>query len=285
MKMEDLECRVAGGRDEDHRRHRQEHGTGGRLTAPTEKTRRRGRRPIRAGAGRVPEVGGRATPRPDPIDPSWSLEIPSMQHGKNYRSAKAKVDKNMEVPLGEAMATLDAFPRAKFDETVDFAIRLNVNPRHADQMVRGTVVLPNGTGQTVRVLVITRGPKEQEAADAGADMVGADEYLPKIKDGWTDCDVIIATPDMMGELGKLGKILGPRGLMPNPKVGTLTKDIAKAVKEAKAGRIEYRVDKSGIIHAPRGQAVLRDRSARRRTSARCTGAASACVRPRSRACT
>ena len=176
-----------------------------------------------------------------------------MQHGKNYRSAKAQVDKNLEVPLGKAMATLDGFPKAKFDETVDFAIRLNVNPRHADQMVRGTVVLPNGTGRTVRVLVITRGPKEQEATDAGADMVGADEYLPKIKDGWTDCDVIIATPDMMGELGKLGKILGPRGLMPNPKVGTLTNDIAKAVKEAKAGRIEYRVDKAGIIHAPVGK--------------------------------
>jgi large subunit ribosomal protein L1 len=176
-----------------------------------------------------------------------------MQHGKNYRNAKAAVDKNVDVPLGTAMATLATFPRAKFDETVDFAIRLNVNPRHADQMVRGTVVLPNGTGRTVRVLVITRGPKEQEALAAGADMVGADEYLPKIKDGWTDCDVIIATPDMMGELGRLGKILGPRGLMPNPKVGTLTNDIAKAVKEAKAGRIEYRVDKAGIIHAPVGK--------------------------------
>lgn len=176
-----------------------------------------------------------------------------MYHGKNYRSAKAKVDKNQELPLVKAMAILEAFPKAKFDETVDCAIRLNVNPRHADQMVRGTVVLPNGTGRTVRVLVITRGPKEQEAAAAGADMVGADEYLPKIKDGWTDCDVIIATPDMMGELGKLGKILGPRGLMPNPKVGTLTNDVAKAVKEAKAGRIEYRVDKAGIIHAPVGK--------------------------------
>jgi len=120
-------------------------------------------------------------------------------------------------------------------------------------MVRGTVVLPHGTGKSVRVLVITRGPKEQEAIDAGADMVGADEYLPKIKDGWTDVDVIIATPDMMGELGKLGRILGPRGLMPNPKVGTVTMDITKAVTEAKAGRIEYRVDKAGIIHAPVGK--------------------------------
>jgi large subunit ribosomal protein L1 len=176
-----------------------------------------------------------------------------MKHGKTYRKAQALVDKNVEVAVGDALSTLSEFPKAKFDETVDLAVRLNVNPRHADQMVRGTVVLPNGTGKSVRVLVITRGPKEQEAKDAGADMVGADEYLPKIKDGWTDVDVIIATPDMMGELGKLGKILGPRGLMPNPKVGTVTMDIAKAVKEAKAGRIEYRVDKSGIIHAPIGK--------------------------------
>jgi large subunit ribosomal protein L1 len=176
-----------------------------------------------------------------------------MQRGKNYRNARSTVDKNVELPLGKALEALAAFPKAKFDETVDCAVRLNVNPRHADQMVRGTVVLPAGTGRHVRILVITRGPKEQEAKDAGADMVGADEYLPKIKDGWTDCDVIIATPDMMGELGKLGKILGPRGLMPNPKVGTLTNDIAKAVKEAKAGRIEYRVEKAGIIHAPVGK--------------------------------
>jgi large subunit ribosomal protein L1 len=176
-----------------------------------------------------------------------------MKHGKAYRQAKALVDKNEAVGIDAALATMGEVPKAKFDETVDLAVRLNVNPRHADQMVRGTVVLPHGTGKSVRVLVITRGPKEQEAKDAGADMVGADEYLPKIKDGWTDVDVIIATPDMMGELGKLGRILGPRGLMPNPKVGTVTMDIAKAVKEAKAGRIEYRVDKAGIIHAPIGK--------------------------------
>jgi large subunit ribosomal protein L1 len=176
-----------------------------------------------------------------------------MQRGKTYRTASKSVDRNAEVSLDAALATLESLPKAKFDESVDCAVRLNVNPRHADQMVRGTVVLPNGTGKTVRVLVITRGPKEQEARDAGADMVGADEYLPKIKDGWTDVDVIIATPDMMGELGKLGRILGPRGLMPNPKVGTVTMDIAKAVTEAKAGRIEYRVDKAGIIHAPVGK--------------------------------
>jgi len=176
-----------------------------------------------------------------------------MKHGKAYNQARESFDRNAAYGIGEAVEILGNFPRAKFDESVDLAVRLNVNPKHADQMVRGTVVLPNGTGRSVRVLVITRGPKEQEAKDAGADMVGADEFLPRIKDGWTDVDVIIATPDMMGELGKLGRVLGPRGLMPNPKVGTVTMDVAKAVKEAKAGRIEYRVDKAGIIHAPIGK--------------------------------
>lgn len=176
-----------------------------------------------------------------------------MRHGKTYRSARAGVDRNRMMGLDEALGLLAAFPKAKFDESVDVAVRLNVNPKYADQMVRGSVVLPAGTGKKVRVLVITRGPKEKEALDAGADMVGADEYLPKIKDGWTDVDVIIATPDMMGELGKFGRILGPRGLMPNPKVGTVTMDVTKAVREAKAGRIEYRVDKAGIVHAPVGK--------------------------------
>lgn len=176
-----------------------------------------------------------------------------MRHGKLYRNARAGVDRNEARPLGEALDLLQSLPRRKFDETVDLAVRLNVNPKYADQMVRGSVVLPAGTGKQVRVLVITRGPKEKEASDAGADMVGADEYLPKIKDGWTDVDVIIATPDMMGELGKYGRILGPRGLMPNPKVGTVTMDVTKAVREAKAGRIEYRVDKAGIVHAPVGK--------------------------------
>ncbi|PIV80879.1 50S ribosomal protein L1 [bacterium CG17_big_fil_post_rev_8_21_14_2_50_64_8] len=176
-----------------------------------------------------------------------------MKHGKSYNSSREMYERQQEYTLPEALEILEKFPKAKFDETVDLAVRLNVNPKHADQMVRGTVVLPHGTGKSVRVLVITRGPKEQEAKAAGADMVGADEYLPKIKEGWTDVDVIIATPDMMGELGKLGRILGPRGLMPNPKVGTVTMDITKAVTEAKAGRIEYRTDKSGIIHAPVGK--------------------------------
>ena len=176
-----------------------------------------------------------------------------MKHGKSYTKAQELFERQKEYSISEAIDLLGSFPKAKFDETVDMAVRLDVNPKHADQMVRGTVVLPNGTGKSVRVLVLTRGPKEQEAKDAGADMVGADEYLPKIKDGWTDVDVIIATPDMMGELGRLGRILGPRGLMPNPKVGTVTMDITKAVSEAKAGRIEYRVDKSGIIHVPVGK--------------------------------
>ena len=176
-----------------------------------------------------------------------------MKHGKSYNKAQELFERQKAYPVTEALDLLESFPKAKFDETVDMSIRLGVNPKHADQMVRGTVVLPHGTGKSVRVLVITRGPKEQEAKDAGADMVGADEYLPKIKDGWTDVDVVIATPDMMGELGKLGRILGPRGLMPNPKVGTVTMDITKAVTEAKAGRIEYRVDKAGIIHVPVGK--------------------------------
>ena len=176
-----------------------------------------------------------------------------MKHGKAYNKARDLFEREKEYSISEAVEILGNFPKAKFDETVDLAVRLNVNPKHADQMVRGTVVLPNGTGKTVRVLVITRGPKEQEAKDAGADMVGADEYLPKIKDGWTDVDVIIATPDMMGELGRLGRVLGPRGLMPNHTVLTFTMDNAKAVSEAKARRIEYRVDKDGIIHEPVGK--------------------------------
>ena len=181
-----------------------------------------------------------------------------MKHGKSYNKSRELFERQKEYTVQDALDTLGSFPKPKFDETVDMAIRLNVNPKHADQMVRGTVVLPHGTGKTVRVLVITRGPKEQEAIDAGADMVGADEYLPKIKDGWTDVDVIIATPDMMGELGKLGRILGPRGLMPNPKVGTVTMDLTKAVSEAKAGRIEYRF--SGGVRRRRRFRVGRDLS-------------------------
>jgi len=163
------------------------------------------------------------------------------------------VDKTRPVTLEEGIKLLKETATAKFDETVEVAIRLGVDPRHADQMVRGTVVLPHGVGKKVRVLVLTRGEKEKEALEAGADYVGSDEYIEKIQKGWTDVDVIIATPDIMPEVGKLGRILGPKRLMPNPKSGTVTFDVAKAVKEAKGGRLEYRVDRSGNVHAPVGK--------------------------------
>ncbi len=176
-----------------------------------------------------------------------------MKRGKRWKQGSTLVEKGRIYELNEALGLLEKLPPAKFDESVDIAVRLGVDPRHADQMVRGTVVLPNGTGKSVRVLVLTKGEKVKEAEEAGADMVGSDEYIQKIQDGWTDVDVIIATPDMMGQVGKLGRILGPRGLMPNPKVGTVTMDVGKAVREAKAGRVEYRVDKAGNIHCPVGR--------------------------------
>jgi len=176
-----------------------------------------------------------------------------MKHGKMYRNAQEVIDRSKLYDLSEACELLKSVGKAKFDESVDIAIKLGVDPRHADQMVRGTVVLPNGTGKTIRVLVLTQGPKEQEAKDAGADHVGNDDFIEKLQGGWTDIDVIIATPDMMGKVGKLGRVLGPRGLMPNPKVGTVTMDVAKAVQDAKAGRVEYRVDKAGNIHCPVGR--------------------------------
>jgi large subunit ribosomal protein L1 len=176
-----------------------------------------------------------------------------MKHGKTYRQAVETVDRLKLHDLDEAVDVLKGMPAAKFDESVDLAVKLGVDPRHADQMVRGTVVLPHGTGKTVRVLVLTQGPKVEEATEAGADHAGGDEYIEKIQEGWMDIDVIIATPDMMGKVGKLGRVLGPRGLMPNPKVGTVTMDVAKAVSEAKAGRVEYRVDKAGNIHCPVGR--------------------------------
>jgi len=172
-------------------------------------------------------------------------------HGKRYRVAAAQVEQRF-YPLREAVDRVKATAFAKFDESVDIAVRLGVDPKHADQIVRGTVSLPNGTGKTVRVLAIVAGEKVQEAEAAGADFVGV-EYIQKIKDGWLDCDVIVATPDVMGQLGALGKILGPRGLMPNPKAGTVTMDVGRAVKELKAGKIEFRVDKGGIVHAPIGK--------------------------------
>ena len=173
-------------------------------------------------------------------------------HGKKFEAAVAKVDRMREYPIPDAVALVKGSSYAKFDETVDVAVNLGVDPRHADQVVRGTVVLPHGTGKSVRVLVITQGDRVRDAEAAGADFVGV-EYIQKIKDGWLECDVIVATPDVMGQLGALGKVLGPRGLMPNPKAGTVTMDVTKAVREIKAGKIEFRVDKTGNVHAPVGK--------------------------------
>jgi large subunit ribosomal protein L1 len=172
--------------------------------------------------------------------------------GKKYRAAREKIDCQRLYPPKEALEAVKSAAFARFDESVDVAVHLGVDPRHADQIVRGTVVLPHGTGKSVRVLVLAQGDKAKEAETAGADFVGP-EYIDKIKGGWLDCDVIIATPDMMGQVGPLGRILGPRGLMPNPKSGTVTMDVAQAVNEVKAGKIEFRVDKTGNLHAPVGK--------------------------------
>ncbi len=177
------------------------------------------------------------------------------KHGKRYRAAAAAIDRNRRYPMDEAVRTLlGASGEAKFDEAVEIAVRLGVDPRQADQNVRGTVVLPHGTGKSVRVLVFAKGEKAREAQEAGADHVGADDLVKKIQDEqWLEFDTAIATPDMMGQVGRLGKVLGPRGLMPNPKVGTVTFDVAKAVREVKAGKVEFRVDKAGIVHVPVGK--------------------------------
>jgi large subunit ribosomal protein L1 len=176
------------------------------------------------------------------------------KRGKKYIEAKQRIEVGKRYPVQEAVALVVGAARAKFDETVDAAIRLGVNPAHADQMVRGSVVLPHGLGKSVRVLVFAKGEKEREALEAGADVVGSDDIVEKIKGGWLDFDRVVATPDMMGSVGKLGKILGPRGLMPNPKVGTVTFDVGKAVQELKAGKVEFRVEKAGIVHCPIGKA-------------------------------
>ena len=174
--------------------------------------------------------------------------------GKKYREVTKKIDREKRYPLEEAVKLVTDNKLAKFDETVEVAVRLGVDPRQADQNVRGTVVLPHGTGKTERVLVIAKGEKEREASEAGADFVGGDEIIKKIQEeSWLDFDRVIATPDMMGQVGRIGKILGPRGLMPNPKVGTVTFDIAKAVGEVKAGKVDYRVDKAGVVHARIGK--------------------------------
>lgn len=176
------------------------------------------------------------------------------KRSKRYLEEKKKTEPGKRYPLNEAVEMVISTSKAKFDETVDAAIRLGVNPKHADQMVRGSVVLPHGLGKTVRVLVFAKGEKEKEAIDAGADFTGADDIIEKIKGGWLDFDRVIATPDMMGSVGKLGKILGPRGLMPNPKVGTVTFNVAGAVKDMKSGKVEFRVEKAGIVHSPLGKA-------------------------------
>ncbi len=176
-----------------------------------------------------------------------------LRRGKRILAAKAKVEPGKRYSLKEATEIVASTAATKFDETVDAAIRLGVNPAHADQMVRGSVVLPHGLGKTVRVLVFAKGEKEKEALDAGADLVGNDEVIEKIKGGWMEFDRVIATPDMMGSVGKIGKILGPRGLMPNPKVGTVTFEVGNAVKELKAGKVEFRVEKAGIVHSPVGK--------------------------------
>jgi large subunit ribosomal protein L1 len=175
------------------------------------------------------------------------------KRGKKYLEAKGKVDRSKRYELEVGLKLLLETAYAKFDEGVDLAIRLGVDPKKADQMVRGTVVLPNGTGKKVRVLVFGKGQKEKEALDAGADFVGAEDLIEKISKGWIEFDKAIATPDMMGSVSKLGKILGPRGLMPNPKVGTVTFDLERAIKEIKAGKVEFKVEKAGVVHVPVGK--------------------------------
>jgi large subunit ribosomal protein L1 len=172
---------------------------------------------------------------------------------KKLKEALAKVDRSRTYGLNDAISLVKSATYTKFDESVDVAVRLGVDPRHADQMVRGAVVLPNGLGKEVRVLVFAKGEKEKEARDAGADHVGAEDLVAKIQEGWFEFDTAIATPDMMGVVGKIGKLLGPRGLMPNPKVGTVTFDVGRAIKESKSGKVEFRVEKAGIVHAPVGK--------------------------------
>jgi large subunit ribosomal protein L1 len=175
-----------------------------------------------------------------------------MRHGKKYRNAAKRVEAR-PYPLADAVKMAAETAYAKFDETVEIAMRLGVDPKHADQMVRGTVVLPHGLGRTSRVLVFAQGEKIREAEEAGADFVGGDDLAKKIEGGWLDFEAVVATPDMMRVVGRLGKVLGPRGLMPNPKTGTVTPDVARAIQEIKAGKVEFRVDKTGIVHAPFGK--------------------------------
>jgi large subunit ribosomal protein L1 len=172
---------------------------------------------------------------------------------KRQKTAGALYEQAKSYPVEDALALVKKFPGAKFDETVDMSMRLGVDPKHADQMVRGAIVLPHGIGKTVRVAVFAKGEKEREARDAGADVVGAEDLVERIQGGWMEFDSTIATPDLMGQVGRLGKVLGPRGLMPNPKLGTVTFDVSRAVREAKAGKVEFRVDKAGNVHVPVGK--------------------------------
>src|SRR5262247_4726782 len=173
--------------------------------------------------------------------------------GKRYEAAAAKIAPEKQYSLEEAIGLLKSMPAAKFDESVDVSLRLGVDPKHADQMVRGAIVLPHGIGKTVRVAVFAKGEKDREARDAGADVVGAEDLVERVQGGWMEFDTAVATPDLMGQVGRLGKVLGPRGLMPNPKLGTVTFDVGRAVREAKAGKVEFRVDKAGNIHTPVGK--------------------------------
>ncbi len=179
--------------------------------------------------------------------------------GKKITAAREKIDIDRAYPLDEAIDKLKELSFVKFDETMELALNLGVDPRKSDQMVRGTVILPHGTGRAVKILVFAKGEKEKEARDAGADYVGAEDMVEKIKNGWLDFDKAIATPDIMGLVGKLGKILGPRGLMPNPKLGTVTFDVAKAINEIKAGKVEYKTEKAGVVHIPFGKVAFEPR--------------------------
>lgn len=181
-----------------------------------------------------------------------------MKLSKRSKNNLKKVDSKKDYKINEAVSLVKSLSNCKFDESVDVAVRLGVDPRHSDQMVRGTVVLPHGTGKKVRVLVLTKGAKEEEARESGADHVGFDDMIKKIQEGWFDFDIVVATPDVMSEVGKLGKILGTRGLMPNPKSGTVTNDVGKVVKEVKAGKIQFRVDKAGIVHASIGKSSFEE---------------------------
>jgi large subunit ribosomal protein L1 len=172
---------------------------------------------------------------------------------KREKAASATYDREKEYPVEEALGVLNQLPKAKFDETVDLSMRLGVDPKHADQMVRGAIVLPHGIGKAVRVAVFAKGDKEREAREAGADVVGAEDLVERIQGGWLEFDSAVATPDLMGQVGRLGKVLGPRGLMPNPKLGTVTFDVGRAVREVKAGKVEFRVDKAGNVHVPIGK--------------------------------